>query len=294
MKSKNKFGPLFVVIAIAMLGSCSKGGDTTSGGGNNGGGGGNSGKDTNCVVSNISQLNSGAGTESSLTVTLNNNFEVTKVVVYDSVRKSINFEASLNYITPDSVRIDQYQYLLLDGNKRIKRFVTRSNLANPAQADQYQVEYTYNNDGYLAAKNLYINGSSKANFHTLYSYSENRLTGCVMTSPSAGGLKVLESTLAYDIGLNTKRWIYTFPDAIEGYPYLTVLNFGKRTNNPLKRVVTKIYNPATGSLIDTWTTNYGNYKVNAQGYITSGEANGDLQQGIASFYGKTNFYYTCK
>ncbi|MGN6533973.1 MAG: hypothetical protein ACTHK0_19690 [Ginsengibacter sp.] len=27
--------------------------------------------------------------------------------------------------------------------------------------------------------------------------------------------------------------------------------------------------------------------------ILSAEANGDLQQGIAFFYGKTNFYYSC-
>ncbi|KAA9042119.1 hypothetical protein FW778_08905 [Ginsengibacter hankyongi] len=114
-----------------------------------------------------------------------------------------------------------------------------------------------------------------------------------MTAASSGNLKVLESTLTYDNSLKIKNWIYTFPDALEGYVYLTVLNFGNHAANPLKQVVTKIYDPSSGNLLDTWTTNYGNYKVDLNGYLLSGEASGDLQQGIAAFYGKTNFYYSC-
>ncbi|MBO9684294.1 MAG: hypothetical protein J7502_16785, partial [Flavisolibacter sp.] len=81
---------------------------------------------------------------------------------------------------------------------------------------------------------------------------------------------------------------------MEGYPYLTVLNFGKRVANPLSKVVTKLYDPASGSLLDTWSTNYGDYKIDASGYLYYGVASGDLQQGMASFYGKTNFYYSCR
>ena len=114
-----------------------------------------------------------------------------------------------------------------------------------------------------------------------------------MTAASSGNLKVLESALTYDNSLKIKNWIYTFPDALEGYVYLTVLNFGNHASNPLKQVVTKIYDPSSGHLLDTWTTNYGNYKVDLNGYLLSGEASGDLQQGIAAFYGQTNFYYSC-
>lgn len=114
-----------------------------------------------------------------------------------------------------------------------------------------------------------------------------------MTAVSSGNLKVLESNLTYDNTVAIKNWIYIFPDAIEGYMYLTVMNFGKRSSNPLKQIVTKIYDPPSGTLLDTWTTNYGNYKVDDYGYVLSGEADGDLQQGIAVFYGKTNFYYDC-
>jgi hypothetical protein len=75
--------------------------------------------------------------------------------------------------------------------------------------------------------------------------------------------------------------------------YFTVLNYGNRPTNPPQQVVTKIYNTTTGVVLDTWTTNYSGYKADANGYLTYGVASGDLQQGIASFYGKTNFYYNC-
>ena len=285
----------FIVCMLVLI-SCSKNNDSSSGGGNNGGGnsGGNGGsKDTSCVISIISQTNSGVGAEFSLSAYYNNNYQVTRLVSYDSVHKVQNFEADFNYITADSVRINSYQYLMLDANKRVIRFATKSDLADPVHSDNYVFEYIYNGNGYLSTKNLYINGSKLPNFSTAYSYTGNLLINCIMTAVSSGNLKVLESTLSYDNSLKIKNWIYTFPDAIEGYAYLTVLNFGNHTANPLKQIVTKIYDPSSGNLLDTWTTNYGNYKVDLNGYLLSGEANGDLQQGIAAFYGKTNFYYSC-
>lgn len=82
IKSPNKFALLLLIVGIAMLSSCSKGGDTVPGGGNSGGGGGNSDKDTGCVISVISQVNSGTGTESSLSAFYNNKNEVTNIRLY--------------------------------------------------------------------------------------------------------------------------------------------------------------------------------------------------------------------
>ncbi|MCU7550892.1 hypothetical protein OCK74_17360 [Chitinophagaceae bacterium LB-8] len=286
---KISFSYLMTVLVILL--SCGKNKDTEPDTGNNGGG--NNQQNTSCVLTTISQVNSGAGAESSLSAFYNSNNNVTSLVVYDSVNRAKSFEASFSYITADSVRISPYQYLRLDGNKRVIRFVTKSDLSDPAHADTYVFEYSYNSDGYLAKKDLFINGSTRANFSTAYTYANQQLTGCLMTTPSAGNQKVLESTLSYDSKTTIKNWMYTFPDAMEGYPYLTVLNFGKHVVNPLSKVVTKIYNPASGVLLDTWTTSYDNYQTDANGHVLSGVATGDLQQGIASFYGKTNFYYTC-
>ena len=285
--TNNSFKYFFLLIALAA--GCSKTNNEPppddNGGGNN--------TDTTCLISAISQANSGSRTESSLSAFYNSNYDVIKLVVYDSANGIKTFQAEFNYITADSVRIDPYQYMILDGNKRVRRFVTKSDMSDLPDADDYVFEYTYGGDGYLSKKDLYINGSRLANFSTAYTYTSGQLTGCVMTTPSSGNLKVLESTLTYTNSVNIKNWIYTFPDAMEGYMYLTVLNFGKHVSHPLNKVVTKIYDPPSGTLLDTWTTNYSNYTIDDNDHVISVEANGDLQQGIAAVYGKTNFYYDC-
>lgn len=274
-----------------VLSGCGKTNDPVDAGGGNGNNGGS--KDTICLLSAISQSNSGLGAESSLLAYYNSNYQVTRLVQYDSVARVKNFEANFTYATPDSVRIDAYQYLKLDAAKRVARFVTRADLTDPANADRYVFEYLYNTEGYLATKNLFINGSTLPNFKTEYFYNNQLLTGCLMTAVSSGNLKVLESTLTYDNVLKIKNGLYTFPDGVDGYMYLTLLNFGNRPLRPLKEVSTRIYDPVTGRLLDTATTRYGNYKLDVNGYITYGETNGDQQQGMAAFYGKTNFYYSC-
>lgn len=283
----------FYTVIVSTLLACSKNTNTPATGGNTGSGNNNNNEGANCVIAAISQVNSGAASESSLSATYNSNYQVTKLTVYDSTKKAKSFEANFYYVTADSVRIARYQYMLLDSNKRVTRFVTKSDISDPEHADDYVFQYTYNSEGYLETKNFFINGSAKANFSTTYSYTNQQLTSCIMTTPIAGNLKVLEATLAYDNQSNIKNWIYTFPDAMEGYPFSAMLNFGKHVAHPLNRVVTKIYDPQSKNLIDTWTTNYAKYIIDINGYILSGEATGDLQQGIGSFYGKTNFYYAC-
>lgn len=281
---RNYTGKYIVILLIALV-SCSKSKDTTTGEANNGNGGGAS-EGTNCVISTISQVNSGSGAEASLSAFYTSNSVLIKLVIYDSIHKAKNFEADFNYVTADSVKMGQYQYLLLDGYKRVTVFVTKSDMSDPEHADDYVFRYTYNSAGYLSEKELFINGSKKANFSTVYSYTNNQLTACLMTSPSSGNLKALEATLSYDSSTSIKNWIYTFPEAMEGYPYIAVLNFGKHPANPLKKVVTKIYDPSSGNLIDTWTTDYRNYKIDPNGYVSYAQAAGDLQQGMAAFYGK--------
>ena len=269
--------------------ACKKNNDTNSGGGNPS----PSPTATTCIFSGIFQVNKdGVKPESALTVYYDNSFNVTRILIYDSVYNIKRFDANFNYITNDSIRIDGFQYLKLDAQKRVVLFVTKSDLKDPANADTYIFEYVYNSQGYLDTKNLYVNGSKLPNFKTVYTYTNNLITKCVMTAVSSGNLKVLESDLIYNSSINIKTWIYTFPDAFEGYMYYTALNFGNRPTKPLQQVITKIYS-AAGALLDTWATNYSSYKVDSNGYITFGVANGDLQQGIGAFYGKTNFYYQC-
>ena len=115
-----------------------------------------------------------------------------------------------------------------------------------------------------------------------------------MISPVSGNLKILDAALTYDTSTAPKTMIYPFPDGFENYLYTPILNFGNRPAKALSQVVTKLYNSGTGALLDTWTTNYSGYTLDGNGYLTNGTANGDLQQGMASFYGKTYFTYQCQ
>jgi hypothetical protein len=246
-----------------------------------------------CIISGISQRNSGSKAEFFLSVVYDNAFNPVKVSVFDSLSNTSLFNATLTYATTDSIRIDQYQYMKLDANKRVSVFVTKSDPADIAFSDDYRYEYSYNTEGYLAAKKLFINGSKTPGYTTTYTYTGELLTGCVMT---AGGtsLKVFESTLSYDASQSPKTMFYTFPDAFESYYYVTALNFGTRPARPLAQVVSKLYNPSNGSVIDTWTTHYSAYSFDANGYLTGSNITGDLQQGMAAFYGKTYFSYQCQ
>src|SRR6478609_2429999 len=172
-----------------------------------------------CIISGISQRNSGAKAEFGMTVSYDNNLNPIKVTIFDSAANTSLFNATLTYASADSIRIDQYQYMKMDAGKRITRFVTKSDMTDIANADDYRYEYIYTSDGYLSSKNLYINGSKLPNYTTSYAYTNGLLTGCVMTATSAGNLKVLESTLSYDATLSPKTMIYTFPDAFESFYY---------------------------------------------------------------------------
>jgi hypothetical protein len=246
----------------------------------------------NCTLIGIEQQNTGGKPDFALTLTLNG-LNPLSLVVFDSLANKRLIENNFSIITTDSIRIDQYQYLKLDANRRVSVFVTRSDMTQAASSDIYRYEYTYNNEGYLSTKKLFINGSTTAYYTTSYTYSNNLLIKCMM-SIGESNLKVLESDLTYDTNTTAKGWIYNFPDAFESYMYGSLLNFGNKPARPLSQVITKIFNPTNGNILDTWNTTYSSYILNTDGYIVSVRANGDLQQGMALLYGRTIFKYSCQ
>jgi hypothetical protein len=247
-----------------------------------------------CIVSGIAQRNSGNKAEFALSIGYNASLAATNINIFDSTANSSLFNATLTYAGTDSIRIDQYQYMKLDASKRVTVFVTKSDLNDIPNSDNYRYEYGYDIDGYLVTKNLFLNGSTKPGYTTSYSYSNGLLTGCVMKTGGSSGLKILEATLSYDATQSPKTMLYCFPDGFESYFYSVALNFGRRPANPLSQVVTKIYNPSNAALIDTWTTNYSGYILDANGYISSCTVSGDHQQGMAALYGKTYLSYQCQ
>lgn len=247
-----------------------------------------------CIMSGVSQRNSGTKAEFAITVVYNSTLAPTTIVVYDSASSTHIYDATLTYAAADSIRLNAYEYIKLDASKRVSLFITRSDMTDAANSDVYRYQYVYNTDGYLATKYLLINGSANANYTTTYTYTGTQLTGCSMVATSSGNLKILDATISYESTLAPKRMMYTFPDGFENFYFTAALNYGTRPVKLMSQMVTKIYNPGTGAVIDTWTTNYSGYSLDTNGYLVGGTATGDLQQGVAAFYGKTFFSYQCQ
>ncbi len=247
-----------------------------------------------CSVTSMSRFNAG-NNKSDYAMTVFYDFvnRPVRMILYDSLRKVKEYEASFVYQS-DAIKIDQYQFFKIDPTtQQIRTFITKSDLSNP-KSDDYIYEYQYNDSGYLIVKYIYINGSSNPVYKTTYSYDNNNLlTSCLMILASSN-IKILESTISYEASQSIKSFIYTFPDGFESYIYSPIFNYGKKMKYPLKTMITKIYDLNGNKLLDTWSSNFSGYTYSADGYVLTGVHSGDLQQGFGLFYGKTSFSYLCQ
>jgi hypothetical protein len=247
----------------------------------------------NCQIISISNKNSNNKSDLALTVYYDYVNRASKLILYDSIRNIKLKENTFTY-QPDGISISKYESISLDPTtQQVKKFTTKADLSNP-NSDELLYEYIYNDSGYLVTKNQYINGAKLPTYKTTYSYdASNNLVSCLMNLV-AGNKKILESTIAYDETRVLSNFIYTFPDGFENYTYTPIFNYGKKPRYAIKTMVTKITDPASGVLVDTWTTSFGAYSTNVDGYITQLTQSGDFQQGLGLFYGKTDLGYTCK
>jgi hypothetical protein len=246
-----------------------------------------------CSVMSISRYNNGAKSDYALTVFYDFVNRPIRMIMYDSIRKIKEYEASFIYQS-DAIVIDQHQSFKIDPTtQQIRSYTTKENLSN-SNSDTYLYTYTYNDSGYLVAKNQFINSSQKPIYTTNYNYDNNNLLiGCTMVLASTNK-KVLESTVTYETTRIIKSFVYSFPDGFESFKFSPILNYGKKMKYPVKTMVTKLYDPNNNNLLDTWTSSYGSYTFTPENYVSQGVQSGDLQQGFGFFYGKIGFTYLCQ
>lgn len=246
-----------------------------------------------CSVVSISRFNNGAKSDYALTVFYDFVNRPSRMVMYDSLKKIKEYEASFVYQS-DAIVIDQHQVFKIDPTtQQVRSYATKENLANN-NSDNFLYTYTYNDSGYLVSKNQHINGSLKPIYTTTYNYdNSNLLIGCTMILASTNK-KVLESTVTYETSRVIKSFIYSFPDGFESFKFSPVLNYGKKMKYPVKTMVTKIYDPSNNTLLDTWTSSYGSYTFTPENYVSQGVHSGDFQQGFGFFYGKIGITYFCQ
>lgn len=247
----------------------------------------------NCQIISVTNKNSNNKSDIALTVYYDFVNRASRFVLFDSIRNIKLKENTFTYQS-DGIAINKFESISLDPTtQQVRKFTTKADLSNP-NSDELLYEYVYNDSGYLITKNQYINGAKTPTYKTTYSYdASNNLVSCLMQLVS-GNKKILESTATYDETRVLSNFIYTFPDGFENYIYTTIFNYGKKPKYAIKSMVTKIIDPSTGGVLDTWTTAFGTYSINPDGYITQLTQTGDFQQGLGLFYGKTDISYICK
>lgn len=246
-----------------------------------------------CSILTINRYNNGTISDYAMTVSYDFINRPIRMVLYDSLRKTKDFDASFVYQS-DAILIDQYQSFKIDPTtQQIRSFTTKEDLNNP-KSDNYLYQYLYNDSGYLVTKNIYINASQKPIYITTYVYDNNfLLTGCKMVLASTNKI-ILESSITYETSKIVKSFIYTFPDGFESNVFSTIFNYGRKMKYPVKTMVTKLYDPSNNNLLDTWSSNFSSYTYTVDNYVSQGVQSGDLQQGFSLFYGKTSFNYLCQ
>ena len=247
----------------------------------------------NCQITSISNVNSSNKSDLALTVYYDYVNRASKLILFDSIR-NVKLKESVFTYQSDGIVIGKYESISLDPiTQQVKKYTTKADLSNP-NSDELVYEYIYNDSGYLVTKNQYVNGAKLPTYYTKYTYDgSNNLVSCIRHLVS-GNKKILESTITYDLSSLLSNFIYTFPDGFENYVLTPIFNYGKKPKYGIKTMVTKINDPNTGGLLDTWTTTFGSSTINPEGYITQFTQSGDFQQGLGLFYGKTQLNYLCK
>src|SRR5665647_332280 len=96
-RSIRRYIILFLIVCLIGF-SCRKKDNGSAGGGNPP----PNPTSTTCIISGISQMNSGTKTESGMTTFYDNAYNVMRIIIYDSVNNIKTFDANFNYITADS------------------------------------------------------------------------------------------------------------------------------------------------------------------------------------------------
>ncbi|MBX3254791.1 MAG: hypothetical protein KF862_11675 [Chitinophagaceae bacterium] len=249
---------------------------------------------SDCRVTGIAPCDSLSGKAyGSLSVVLGNDGKPLKTEIFDSTSGSSYYKTSFVY-KGDSMEVGNSGYFLLDQEKRISEFNTYEVAGDPG-SDKFRYTYQYNGEGYLKSKSWYIYSLSTDIPSFVYTYTWQNGNLVKVEATEAGGLRrtALTAELQYDLSRPVINFVYSFPEANELAPFILAVNVGKKSTNLLTKVIVKTYD-ASGNTIETYTTEYKNYKFSPDGYITELYASGDVLDGLLIVDGLTKFSYECK
>jgi hypothetical protein len=247
---------------------------------------------TNCRVNTIIAADSLTGAGSySLFTNFNATGQATKIEAFDSIAGNLDASATLTY-SGDTIRISAAEYFVTDANKRVSKYLSLVDPADPA-SDQFIYNYTYDGGGYLIGKTLSVKSIPLPLVNFTYTWTGGNLVKIDGQSTIPGFTqKVLSSDLEYDASKSAKNFIQVFPDGFESFFYVMALDFGKKSKNVISKINMVTYDDQ-GAPANTYNTTITNLKFSNDGYLLEWYAAGDSFDALGIFSGRTLFKYKC-
>jgi hypothetical protein len=277
-----------VLSVLVIISSCSKETSIENGGNTSGGGA----LGTNCRVNTIIAADALSGTGLySLFTNFNGAMQATRIEAYDSIRAAMDASENLVY-KGDTIIVNASEYFVTDANKRVSKFYTRLDPADPS-SEQIIYGYTYNTAGYLVSKSVSIQSIPLPFILITYTWAGGNLVKIDgLTTVPGSPQKVLTANLEYDGTKTAKNFIQVMPDGFEISFYIMALDLGKKSINVIKKVNMTIYDEQ-GAPAVTYNTTITDLKFSTDGYLTEWFAGGDSIDGLGIFDGRTIFKYIC-
>lgn len=214
---------------------------------------------------------------------------VSKVQVIDSLTNNVYINDNITY-KGDTIFVGAGGYMVKNSTGKVRLFRGPEDPTDPL-SDSVDITFTYNSTGYLTRADYSYTGIPVTVLRSTYTYTGANLTRAKTDLLFPSPETVITADLTYTTQ-TVKNFIYTFPDAYYIYPYLPAFDFGNRPSNALQRVKTVYFD--AGVATDSAITNYKNYKLSNDGYVLEFFADGDYQDGMGIYDGRTKFNYFCK
>jgi hypothetical protein len=244
----------------------------------------------NCRISQVLTVDSATsiGFEA-LNLFFNASGAVSRVQLIDSLNNDVFVNDNVTY-KDDTIFLGLSGYMVKNSAGKVRLFRGPEDPTDPL-SDSIDIDFTYNSTGYLTRADYSFTGIPVTVLRSIYTYTGANLTKArtELLFPSA------ETAITADLTYSAqavKNFIYTFPDAYTIAPYLPAFDFGNRPANALQRVKTVYFD--AGVATDSAITNYKNYKLSNDGYVLEFFAEGDYQDGMGIYDGRTKFKYFCR
>ena len=249
----------------------------------------------NCILGQIVQADLATGkAEIAFNSSFNSEHKVVTHEVVDSGSSVILNSFSLSYPT-GRIQLDAEQYFVLNSDGRVSEFHGYE-YPDDNTSEKFIVRYTYNAAGQMVLRTeTYDTLPGIVQYQMRFTYANGNLIKEEYEGKALSNfVKIADINFTYDESKTVKSFLYLQGISPEISLFQTAINAGLNNTNPVSRIVTSTYNPATGAVINAFTTNFSNYVINPSNYVQSFDVSGnDYVAGGIAAGSKYRLSYNC-